>query len=115
VVRRCLQKDPRDRYQTARDVYNELRELTMISGASTRRAAAAHGSSEMWIAVLPLRHPADAEMEALADGLNQDITAALSYDVRSASVQLGARHVLPHARHPRYPLTPFWFSTDTHS
>ncbi|MFY9549903.1 MAG: protein kinase [Thermoanaerobaculia bacterium] len=27
IVRRCLEKDPRDRYQTSRDVYNELRDL----------------------------------------------------------------------------------------
>ena len=27
VLRRCLEKDPRDRYQTSRDVFNELREL----------------------------------------------------------------------------------------
>ena len=27
ILRRCLEKDPRDRYQTSRDVYNELREL----------------------------------------------------------------------------------------
>ena len=27
VLRRCLEKDPRERYQTSRDVYNELKEL----------------------------------------------------------------------------------------
>ncbi|HTO76032.1 MAG TPA: protein kinase [Thermoanaerobaculia bacterium] len=27
IVRRCLEKEPRDRYQTSRDVYNELKEL----------------------------------------------------------------------------------------
>jgi serine/threonine-protein kinase len=27
ILRRCLEKDPRDRYQTSRDVYNELKEL----------------------------------------------------------------------------------------
>ena len=27
VLRRCLEKDPRDRYQTSRDVYNELKDL----------------------------------------------------------------------------------------
>ncbi len=27
ILRRCLEKDPRDRYQTSRDVYNELRDL----------------------------------------------------------------------------------------
>src|SRR5262249_28275249 len=28
VIRRCLEKDPRNRIQTARDVVNELREIT---------------------------------------------------------------------------------------
>jgi TolB-like protein len=27
ILRRCLEKEPRDRYQTSRDVYNELRDL----------------------------------------------------------------------------------------
>jgi eukaryotic-like serine/threonine-protein kinase len=27
ILRRCLEKDPRDRYQTSRDVHNELRDL----------------------------------------------------------------------------------------
>ena len=27
ILRRCLEKDPRDRYQTSRDVYNELKDL----------------------------------------------------------------------------------------
>jgi TolB-like protein/tRNA A-37 threonylcarbamoyl transferase component Bud32/Flp pilus assembly protein TadD len=27
ILRRCIEKDPRDRYQTSRDVYNELKDL----------------------------------------------------------------------------------------
>ena len=78
IIRRCLMKDPRDRYQTARDVYNELRDLTTTSGPSTRPASSS-ASGEMWIAVLPFQHPAaDPEIESFADGLTQDITAALS-------------------------------------
>ncbi len=114
IIRRCLMKDPRDRYQTARDVYNELRDLNTTKGSSTR-VASSTASGEMWIAVLPFQHPAaDAEIENFADGLAQDITAALSqfsylsvishnstmrlkgqsYDVRTASAQLGARYVV---------------------
>jgi len=69
----------------------------------------------MWIAVLPFQHPAaDPEIENFADGLAQDITAALSqfsylsviagdstqrlkdrpHDVRAAREQLGARYVI---------------------
>jgi serine/threonine protein kinase len=41
VIRRCLEKDPRERYQTSRDVYNELKELraeTLSSSASPQRS-----------------------------------------------------------------------------
>jgi serine/threonine protein kinase len=116
VVRRCLMKDTRDRYQTARDVYNELHDVTGTSGSSSRsRTTAATASGEMWIAVLPFQVPAaDTDMEDFADGLHQDITAALSQfsylsviarnstlkfkaqssDVRMIGSQLGARYVL---------------------
>ncbi len=114
IIRRCLMKDPRDRYQTARDVYNELRDLNASGGPSSRPASRS-ASGEMGIAVLSFQHPpADPEMESFADGLAQDITAALSqfsylsviaqnstlrlkgqsYDVRTAGAQLGARYLL---------------------
>lgn len=115
VIRRCLMKDPKDRYQTARDVYNELQDVTGISGTSSRPRVAATSTGEMWIAVLPFQVPAaNTEMEDFADGLHQDITAALSQfsylsviarnstlkfkgqsgDVRLIGSQLGARYVL---------------------
>jgi serine/threonine protein kinase len=117
TIHRCLMKDPKDRYQTARDVYNELRDLTGNLGSSSRRRAAAamQSSGEMWIAVLPFQVPAtDTDMENFADGLVQDITAALSQfsylsviarnstlrfkghsgDVRAIGSQLGARYVI---------------------
>src|ERR1700730_10576642 len=44
IVRRCLEKDPRDRYQTSRDVFNELRDLraetASASSVSSPRSAA---------------------------------------------------------------------------
>jgi len=39
IVRRCLEKDPRDRYQTSRDVFNELKELKAEASSSPARAA----------------------------------------------------------------------------
>jgi serine/threonine-protein kinase len=51
VLRRCLEKEPRDRYQTSRDVYNELRDLQRessapppASGRRSSRGAAVPGS-----------------------------------------------------------------------
>ena len=48
ILRRCLEKDPRDRYQTSRDVFNELRDLrTETSSApSTRPPRSEPGSRE---------------------------------------------------------------------
>jgi len=38
IVRRCLQKDPNERYQTARDLLIELKELRDEVAAGERRA-----------------------------------------------------------------------------
>src|SRR5262249_3584809 len=35
ILRRCLEKEPRDRYQTSRDVYNELKELRQDASLTT--------------------------------------------------------------------------------
>ena len=35
ILRRCLEKEPRDRYQTSRDVYNELKELKVETTSSS--------------------------------------------------------------------------------
>ncbi len=52
VLRRCLEKDPRDRYQTSRDVFNELRELraetSPASPAPAPRPAAAPAARAAW-------------------------------------------------------------------
>ena len=40
VIRRCLEKDPGDRYQTARDVLNELRALKLEVTSGFGRSSA---------------------------------------------------------------------------
>src|SRR5271168_644948 len=84
VIRRCLEKDPRHRVQTARDVSNEFRDLarqtTQKSGlaiASASRTAtvpdsgSARADEGFWVAVLPFKCAgASAELKALADGLS---------------------------------------------
>jgi TolB-like protein len=109
-------KDPRERYQTVREMYVELREWKLGRTPSRPRLATSpSASAEMWIAVLPFDVPAtDPEMENFADGLMQDITSALSQfsylsviarnstlpfkgqsgDVRAVGAKLGARYVL---------------------
>jgi TolB-like protein/Tfp pilus assembly protein PilF len=102
IIGRCLEKDRRDRYQTARDVFNELKALrresssTGGSAPSSSRvenlsARIAQPSSDVsaagsirrdegfWVAVLPFACRAtDPSVEALAGGLTEDVVTGLS-------------------------------------
>src|SRR5271167_3026885 len=91
IVRRCLEKDPRHRVQTARDVSNEFRDMartasrpTPVSTAAPRMAApsdsgAARVDEGFWVAVLPFKHGgSNADLAALADGLTDDTITGLS-------------------------------------
>jgi serine/threonine protein kinase len=92
IIRRCLEKDPRHRVQTARDVSNEFRDLSRQSSQkvsavtfSTSRATAApdsgaaHADEGFWVAVLPFNYiGSDADLAALADGLSADVVTGLS-------------------------------------
>src|SRR5271169_16095 len=92
IVRRCLEKDPRHRLQTARDVSNEFRDLARQTSqkvtpakTSTPRTVAAPDSGSVradegfWVAVLPFKCAgASAELKALADGLSEEVITGLS-------------------------------------
>jgi serine/threonine-protein kinase len=120
IVRRCLEKDPRHRVQTARDVSNEVRDLarqpsrkTAAPVTATRRTAAASDSPS--IAVLPFANmSADKDQEYFSDGLAEEIinllakipglkvtarTSAFAFrgkeqDIRGIADALGVKHVL---------------------
>jgi len=83
IVRRCLEKSPDERLQTARDLGNELRDLTRQMATGSRPVATETGPAEreggFWLAVLPFR-PAgtNEDLAALADGLSEEIVAGLS-------------------------------------
>lgn len=91
IVRRCLEKDPRRRLQTARDVSNELCDLLQHTGkpsatatppvsrtASTVDSGAARADEGFWIAVLPFRYGGgNAELTALAGGLSDEIVTGM--------------------------------------
>jgi non-specific serine/threonine protein kinase len=121
ILGRCLEKAPADRFQTAQDVFNELKSLRKeTSSGSTAPAlsdsSATRSAAEIpWIAVLPLKcKSADPELEDFADGLAEDITTSLSrfsylmvisrnsvqnldaqsMDVRQVGQELGARYVM---------------------
>jgi len=89
VLRRCLEKEPRDRYQTSRDVYNELKDLRAEASAPSARPhapaarsagpAAQTQAQAFRVAVLPfLRSEGDAELDSFAEGLAEDINAGLA-------------------------------------
>ena len=91
IIRRCLEKDTGRRFQTVRDVGNELRDMTAEppkareSLAEASRSPAADGSGAarlkegFWIAVLPFKHRGtDPALEALAEGFSEEIVTGLS-------------------------------------
>jgi len=90
VIRRCLEKDPRHRLQTVRDVSNEFRDMARTAArsshvsTSTARAPAAADSGKVrsdegfWVAVLPFKCIGSSELAALAEGLTDDIITNMS-------------------------------------
>jgi serine/threonine protein kinase/tetratricopeptide (TPR) repeat protein len=91
IVRRCLEKDPRHRIQTARDLANEFRDLARLPIERTSASklplatnfapssGAARADEGFWVAVLPFKHTGNnADFAELADGLSEDIVTGLS-------------------------------------
>jgi TolB-like protein/Tfp pilus assembly protein PilF len=75
ILERCLQKNPRERYQTALDVGNELRRVGRGAPAAAPKAAGEDAS----VAVLPFANrSASADDEYFADGLADELLATLA-------------------------------------
>jgi serine/threonine protein kinase/tetratricopeptide (TPR) repeat protein len=138
IIRRCLEKDPVHRIQTARDIGNEFRDMSRTQTPShfpptptpspraiplpdsaapyaDPRTPSSYADKGFWVAVLPFRTGSgDANLDALADGLSEDVTAGLARfpylqviahnaatsfkdraaDVREVGRTLNARYVL---------------------
>jgi TolB-like protein len=129
IISKSLEKDPRLRYQTAAGLLSDLHRLKRdtTSGRSaaaevaepavfdSQSNAASRADEGFWVAVLPFRAPGgDADLEAFADGLTEDVTSGLSRfpylqviahnsamafrgraaDIRTVGRELGARYVL---------------------
>jgi TolB-like protein len=98
---------------TSRDIQNEP-DVNTSSGSFTQPASGS-ASGEMWIAVLPFKNPGkDAELEALSDGLTEEVILGLSrfsylrviarhstsiykdknLDIRAIGREIGARYLL---------------------
>ncbi len=92
ITRRCLEKDPRHRVQTARDIGNEFRDLSRQSFQKVSPVTPSHspavpasdtGTSRIengfWVAVLPFKYSgSNTDLTALAEGLTEDIVTGLS-------------------------------------
>jgi len=75
LIRRCIEKDPLHRWQTARDVANELRDLEQ----SRRQASSPGQTLGPSVAVMPFQNlSSDRENEYFSDGLAEEILNALS-------------------------------------
>jgi TolB-like protein len=89
LIRRCLEKDPQRRVQTARDVGNELREIALsapresavTSAASLAKteSGATRTDEGFWTAVHPFKYTgANPDLTAFAEGLSEEIVTGLS-------------------------------------
>ena len=125
IVNLALQKDRNLRYQTAAGIRADLlaykssvgtgQVSSPPRGVPTTDAGAARAEERLWVAVLPFKITAsDKELESLADGLTEDVTAGLSRfpylrvvaynsamtyksrstDIRAVGRELGARYVV---------------------
>ena len=109
IIRRCLAKGPGARYPDGEALH------AVLARVGESRAEPDSGATDVpWIAVLPFKtRAADDELEALAEGLTEDITAGLSLfshllvvsatsaarhqgplDVRAVGAELGAHFII---------------------
>jgi len=93
IIARCLEKDPADRFPTAREAAVALRDLrsgpasitpTLTqarspAAAPTPSTGARRRGAGFWVAVLPFKHRgSDPGVEALAEGMSEDIVTGLA-------------------------------------
>jgi serine/threonine protein kinase/Tfp pilus assembly protein PilF len=88
LIQRCLEKEPRNRFSSARDVRDALQALRRdTSGSSSRTVVSTNLSPS--IAVLPfVNMSGDADNEYFSDGLSEDLINALS---RLPGLQVASR------------------------
>jgi serine/threonine protein kinase/Flp pilus assembly protein TadD len=79
IVQKCLEKSPADRYQTAREVHDELRALKGDASSTSIEAPLRPADDRKAIAVLPFANMSDdADNEFFSDGMTEDLLAHLS-------------------------------------
>jgi TolB-like protein/tRNA A-37 threonylcarbamoyl transferase component Bud32 len=80
ILRRCLEKDPRDRYQTSRDVYNELKDLRAETSSAPKSEPAVIRPASGPVA--PVGASAPWRRRAWAGGLAALLLLAMLYAAR---------------------------------
>ncbi len=91
IVERCLEKNPRDRFQTALDLYNDLRAFCRKIERSQAISPSLNSASPpaASIAVLPfVNRSQSADDEYFSDGLSEDLINALS---AAGGIQVASR------------------------
>ncbi len=89
ILRRCLEKEPRDRFPTAGALHDELRLLRRDSDSHSAVGPRAVPSAELAIAVLPFSDMSPGrDQEALCEGMAEEIMNAL---VGIAGLRVAAR------------------------
>ena len=79
IVERCLEKDPRERFQTALDVHNDLRAFRRKLDRGSSAAPSSKAAPRASVAVLPfVNRGQSADDEYFSDGLAEDLINALS-------------------------------------
>ena len=80
IVRRCLEKDPRERFQTALEVGNDLRRVNPVAENRQRTMGGEATAPDIAsIAVLPFANlSSDAENGYFADGLTEEVILMLA-------------------------------------
>lgn len=79
VIRRCLEKSPSERFQSARDLAFRLREMLSGTGSARSTALSAPDARLDSLAVLPFANASgDPDAEYLSDGITESIINTLS-------------------------------------
>ncbi len=117
VIQRCLEKSVVDRFSSARDMRDGLRDVTAPTSRPLTRAdsGAARADEGFWVAVLPFKYTGgSADLTALAEGLSEEIVTGFSrfsylrviargstlryaneaIDVRTVGKEIGARYLM---------------------